>query len=215
MKHSKKEKRPKGHSKGKSNDHITFREGPIMIKEIMREEPSYSESDASVREMMMQTDPQDDASPVIKRRFKPLDNPPTVLELIKGIQVIKEGVAGNNVTTGLNQCNCWRGCLTGAALARFNMHATEVGNETVPNLAQVERRLTGHFAPREVLRQQGRCMRLHMRKPKNTPRQHVGAVSALNETLTKLPPNFNAGQKIPDTDTASWLRRLLAHMRNS
>jgi hypothetical protein len=201
MKHSQKEKRPKGCSKGKSDDHIAFRRGPIMIDEIMREEPSYSKSDASVREMMIRTDPQDDASPVIKRRFKPLDNPPTMLELIKGIQVIKEGVAGNNVTTGPNQHNCWRGCLTGAALAKFNMCATQVGNETVPNLAQVERRLTGCFAPREVPRQQGRCMRLHMRKPKNTPtRQHIGAVSTLNETLTKLPPNFNARQKIPDTD---------------
>ena len=141
-----------------------------MIEDVMCEETHFSKSDTTIREMMTRADPTNDASPVIKRRFKPLDNPSTVLELVKGIHQIKEGVAGVNVTTGPNQYNFWRGCLTGAALARFNMCATQVlGNETAPNLVHVERRLTVCFTPREVLRDQGRCMCLQMRKPKNIP----------------------------------------------
>jgi hypothetical protein len=40
-----------------------------------------------------------------------------------------------------------------------------------------------------------------MRKPKDaSTRQYVGAVTTLNDTLTKLPPAFNADQKLPDHD---------------
>jgi hypothetical protein len=81
------------------------------------------------------------------------------------------------------------------------MFAVAVGNETVPNLNQVERRLVTFFTPREVLRKQTKYMRFSMQKPKDvSTRQYVGAVATLNETLAKLPPGFDAAQKIPDTD---------------
>jgi hypothetical protein len=149
----------------------------------------------------MRTDPTNDASPIIKRKFKPLDNPSNVLDVLQGIRLIKEGVIGNNVTTGPLQHRYWRGCLTGTALDKFNEFTTAVGNETAVNLIQVERRLVTFFAPREVLRQQTRYMRFHMRKPKETTtRQYVGAVSTLNSTLEGLPPAFAAGQKVTETD---------------
>jgi hypothetical protein len=200
MKHSIKEKKPKGYSKGKHDDKL-YRTGPIMIEDIMSEGPSYHKSDTTIREMVMRTDPTNDTSPIIKRKFKPLDNPAKVLELLQGIRNIKEGITGNNVTTGPLQYQYWRGCLTGTALTRFNMFAVAVGNETLPNLNQVERRFVTFFAPREVLRKQTQYMRFSMRKPKDvSTRQYVGAVSTLNENLTKLPPGFERGQKLPDTD---------------
>jgi hypothetical protein len=104
MKHSKKESQPKGCSKSKKDDNV-LRAGPIMIEEIMQDEPSYSKRDLAIRELNIRTDPTNDQSPVIRRRFKPLDNPQSVesRELLKGTQFIKEGCVGNNVTTGPNQ----------------------------------------------------------------------------------------------------------------
>jgi hypothetical protein len=202
MKHSKKENRPrsqKGFSKGKNND--LKRLGPIMIEDIMKESVPFSKNDVTVREMMIRTDPTDNSSPVIKRRFKPLDNPLNVLEVLQGILIIKEGVTGNNVTTGPLQYSYWRGCLEGTALRKFNEFASAVGTETSAHLLTVENRLVSFFAPREVLSQQARYIRYHMRKPNDTTtRQYVGAVHTLNQTLEKLPPAFNAAQKIPALD---------------
>jgi hypothetical protein len=130
MKHSKKESKPKGSSKGENGDNV-LRAGPIMIEEIMQDEPSYSKRDLAIRELNIRTDPTNDQSPVIRRRFKPLDNPQSVLELLKGMQIIKEGCIGNNVTTGPNQHAFWRGCLTGAIQNKFVQFAREVGAETI------------------------------------------------------------------------------------
>jgi hypothetical protein len=99
MKHSKKEKKPKGFSKGRSSDRK--RQGPIMIEEILVDgAPTFSKYDLTIREMIMRTDPMNESSPVIKRKFKPLDNPSNVLDVLQGVLLIKEGVIGNNVTTG-------------------------------------------------------------------------------------------------------------------
>jgi hypothetical protein len=120
MKHSKKEKKPKGFTKGGSNDRT--RQRPIMIEEILDGAPAFSKCDLTIREKMMRTDLTNESSPVIKRKFKPLDNPSNVLDVLQGVLLIKEGVIGNNVTTGPVQHRCWRACLTGTALDKFNEH---------------------------------------------------------------------------------------------
>jgi hypothetical protein len=172
-----------------------------MIKEISDGAPSFSKHDLTVREMMMRTDPANESSPVIKRKFQPLDDPSNVLDVLQGVLLIKEGVIGNNVTTGPLQCRHWRGCLTGTTLDKFNEFTLAVGDETIANLFQVEQRLIRFFAPREVLRQQTRHIRFHMRKSKEvSTRQHVGAVATLNNTLSKLPPAFDDIQKVWDTE---------------
>jgi hypothetical protein len=189
MKHSKKDEKPKGFSKGKWNDRK--RQGPIKIKEILDGAPSFSKWDLTIRQMMMRTNPTNVSSLVVERKFKPLDNPSNVLDAI-----------GKNVTTGPLQHPCWRGCLTGTALDKFNEFALAVGNETAANSLQVEQQLVTFFAPHEVLCQQTRHIGFHMRKPKEvSTRQHVGAVLAtLNNTLAKLPPAFEDLQKVLDTD---------------
>ncbi len=163
VKHSKKEKKPKGFSKGRSNDRKRL--GPIMIEEILDGAPAHSKHDLTIREMTMRTDPTNESSPVVKRKFKPLDNPSNVLDVLQGVLLIKEGVIGNNVATGPLQHRCWRGCLAGTALDKFNEHTLAVGDETAANLHAVAQRLITFFAPREVLRHQTRCIRFHMRKP--------------------------------------------------
>ena len=91
MKHSHQDKKPKGFSKGRNND-VKERTGPIMIENIMSKGSTFKPSDTTIREMVMRTDPTNDASPIIKRKFKPLDNPARLLTLLQGIHLIKEGV---------------------------------------------------------------------------------------------------------------------------
>jgi hypothetical protein len=199
MKHSKKDKKPKGFSKGKNYDRKRL--GPMVIEDILDGAPTFSKNDLTIREMIMRTDPMNDASPVIKRKFKPLDNPNSILDVLQGILLIKEGVIGNNVTTGPSQYRYWCGCLTGTALAKFNEFSRDIGNETTLNLVLVERLLVTFFCPRKVLRQQTRYIRFHMRKPKEvSTRQYAGAVATLNNTLERLPPAFEETQKVSDTD---------------
>ena len=201
MKHSKKDpkSKTKGYSKGKNSD--LHRLGPIMIEEILADSVPFSKNDVTIREMMICTDPADEKSPVLKKRFKPMDNPSGVLEVLQGILVIKSGVTGNNVTTGPLQYAYWRGCLEGTCLRKFNEYSTQIGTETTQHLQEVERKLVAFFAPREVLSQQARYIRYHIRKPKDfTTRQYVGAVQTLNEKMEDLPPAFSEAQKIPAAD---------------
>jgi hypothetical protein len=90
MKHSKREKKPNCFSKGRSNDRK--RQGPIMIEEILDGAPTFSKCNLTIREMTMRTDATNESSPVIKRKFKPLDNPSNVLDVLQGVLLIKEGV---------------------------------------------------------------------------------------------------------------------------
>ena len=132
--------------------------------------------------MTVRVNPADDSSPLLKRKFIPLDNPSTVLEVLQATANIKVGVKGNNVTTGPNQYAYWRGCLADEALRKFNDFATNVGSETVLNLIIVEQRLVAEFAPKDVLTKQHRYMRYHMCKPRTeTCKQYVGAVNSVNE----------------------------------
>jgi hypothetical protein len=199
MKHSKKDKKPKGFSKGKNNDRKRL--GPIMIEDILDGAPAFSKHDLAIREMIMRTDPTNDTSPVVKGKSKPLDDPSNVLGFLEGILLIKQGVIGNDVTAGPLQHRCWRGCIMGTALDKFSQFTQAIGNETAAKSVQVERRLVTFVAPREVLCQQTRHIRFHMRKPKEvSTRQHVGAVATSNDTLGKPPPAFEDLQKVSNTD---------------
>jgi hypothetical protein len=205
MKHSKRESSSRGHkgfSKSpKDNLSVNHRHGPIIIEDILARATRLSKSDAVIREMEVRTEPANEASPRIKRKFRPLDNPSSVIEVLRAILVIKEGVAGNNVTTGPLQYQYWRTCLDGTALSKFNEFAVQVGNETTAHLVLVERRLVTYFAPREVLSQQARYIRHYMRKPAGiSTRQYVSAVHVLNNMIGQLPPAFEANQKILEPD---------------
>jgi hypothetical protein len=90
----------KGFSKSpKDNLLVKNRLGPIIIVDILARATRISNSDYVIREMEVRTDPLNEASPRIKWKIRPLDNPSSVLEVLCGILVNKEGVTGNNVTT--------------------------------------------------------------------------------------------------------------------
>ena len=198
--HEKTPRTHKGFAKGKNGDQVKHL-GPITIEEIMAEAPQYSKKDATIREMVLRTEPTNEQSPILKRKFKPLDNPTRVLEVLQGLHTIKEGVIGNNVTTGPLQYSYWRGCLTGTALRKFEEFSANVGTETTGHLIQVEQLLVKFFAPQEVLQQQKRYIRHNMRKPSgHNTRQYVGAVHTLNGKLQDLPPNYTEDQKISNND---------------
>jgi hypothetical protein len=85
MKHSKKEGKLRGYSQHGRNDDNVIRTGPIMIKDIIIGEDIHSRSDRSIREMVYQTDPTKDHSPIIKLKFKLLDNPKQLITILAGI----------------------------------------------------------------------------------------------------------------------------------
>ena len=121
----------KGFSKGQQDNlYICHRLGPIIIEDILARATRISKSDPNIREMEMRTELLNEQSPCIKRKFKPLDNPATVLEVLCRILVIKEGVNGNNVTTGPLQYQYWQTCLKATVLNKFNKFATQIGTET-------------------------------------------------------------------------------------
>ena len=104
--------------------------GPIIVEDILARATRISKSDPNIREMEMRTEFLNKQSPRIKRKFKPLDNPASVLEVLCGILAIKEGVNGNNVnTTGPLQYQYWWTCLEGTELNKFNEFAQQIGNE--------------------------------------------------------------------------------------
>jgi hypothetical protein len=89
MKHSKRESSSRGHkgfSKSpKDNLSISHRLGPIIIEDILARATRMSKSDEVIREMEVRTEPLNEASPRIKRKFRPLDNPSSILEVLRVI----------------------------------------------------------------------------------------------------------------------------------
>jgi hypothetical protein len=106
-----------------------------------------SKHNLTIRELNMQTEPTNKTSPIIKRKFKPLDDPSNLIDVLQGILIIKEGVIENKVTTGPSQSWHWRGCLTGTELDKFNKFIQAVGNKTAANLIQVGNNLSASLHP--------------------------------------------------------------------
>jgi hypothetical protein len=75
--------------------------------------------------LSIRIDPTNDSSPIIKKRFKPVDNPPTVLEVLQGLLIIKQGMVG--VTTlPLVQTSILLAWMSeGTALRKFNEFAIQ------------------------------------------------------------------------------------------
>ena len=138
---------------------------------------------------------------MIKRKFRPLDNPTKIVEVLQATVNIKQGAVGNNITTGPNQCAYWRQCLSGEAQHKLNEFRTNVGTKTIINLTAVKQCLVSEFTTKDVLARECRYIRYNMRKPYScTTRQYVGAVHTLNQTLARMPPLFDAAQQVPESE---------------
>ena len=81
----------------------------------------------------------------------------------------------------------------------FDLKATELVQETVPNLKRVMNHVVTYFGPKECLSKQKRYMRYKMIKPRRlTTRQYVGLVRDLVSRMTQLPPLFKDSQMLDE-----------------
>jgi hypothetical protein len=76
----------------------------------------------------VRTDPTNKASPTIKRRFRQLNNPTKILEVLQATLIIKADVTENNITTGPNQYTYSLAAMPrrGEALRKFNEFAMNI-----------------------------------------------------------------------------------------
>ena len=76
---------------------------PITVEGVLEEHKIFPKLNTKIHEMKIHSEPGNDTLPTIKIRFRPLDNPKLVINLLKRMAVIKKGLVGKNITTGPNQ----------------------------------------------------------------------------------------------------------------
>ena len=112
MKHSSKKER----SSRTGVDWPKSRVVPISIEDVLEKRDQIHKDSEEMQELTIRMDPTDNTSLRIKRRIKVLDNPNTVLDVLKAREAIKEGLVGKNITAGPNQYCYTRSFLAGEAL---------------------------------------------------------------------------------------------------
>ena len=118
-----------------------------------------------------------------------MGHPNNLIEVLRARLAIKKCLTGNAITTGPNQYRFTRTFLDREALRIFDLKATELVQETVPNLKIVINHVVSYFGPKECLYKQKRYLRYKMVKPRRlTTRLYVGLVRDLNSRMAQLPP---------------------------
>ena len=164
---------------------------PISIVNVLEKRETVHKDLEEMWELTIRTDPADKLSLCIKLCVKVLDNPNTVLDVLKAREAIKEGLLGNNITSGPNQYCYRRSFLAGKALRLFNEKAASHTGKMVNHLTIPMNEVVTLFTPRECLSKQKRYIWYAMCKPYNiTTRQYIGAVRNLNKQCIEMPPNF-------------------------
>ena len=150
---------------------------PISLEDLMEKEVQLSSQDSAIRELLVLADPRNEHSIKIKRKIRILDNPKNLIKVLRARLAIEKGLAGNAITTGSNQYHFIRTFLDGEALRIFDLKATELVQEIVPNLKIVMNHVVSYFFPKECLSKQKRYLRYKMIKPRKlTTRQYVGLI---------------------------------------
>ena len=95
----------------------------ITIEDIFKtvDTTKLKKNDMRVREFSVRTEPTNKKSPIIKRRYYPLDIPSNIYEVLQAIKKIEEGIKGNNITTGANMFAYFSQCLEGEAKRQFEL----------------------------------------------------------------------------------------------
>ena len=88
-----------------------------------------------------------------------MDHPKNTIEVLRVRLAIEKGLASNAITTGPNQYRFIRNFLDGEALRIFDLKATEIVQETVPNFKIVMNHVVSYFGPKECLSKQKRYLR--------------------------------------------------------
>jgi len=145
----------------------------------------------------LRSNPGQDTSPTYDLSV-PFFNRGTAEELFDLLKNINRVCTGQNITDGPGRYSLARRLLQGDALAAFNRHATQRGNETVANFKLVLQDLTTHVLPRRALQLQRRYMRRTVRKsPEMSTREFITRLMEVNQLLNEFPP-FAANQALPE-----------------
>ena len=83
-----------------------------------------SSQDGAIRELSVLSDPTNEQSTKIKRKIRILDHPKNLIEVLRAILAIEKGIAGNAITTGLNQYRFTNTFLDGEAMRIFDLKST-------------------------------------------------------------------------------------------
>lgn len=206
-----KSKASKGYSKASKRrarrDRISKYSGPFTVKEILQKSAPIDKHDVDTRSFSVRTIPTDPDSVTTTRRFRVLDQPKRPLEVLQTKRLAEQGIKGNNLTAGPPRYAFWRSLLDGAALASFDKHSRDVGNETNDNLVEVVKRWLTSMLPQRVLMSHQLYLRRELVKSKEvTTQQFATAVETLNNINEELPPGFDPDQKIKGEE----LRELIA-----
>jgi hypothetical protein len=90
-------------------------------------------------------------SMTVKRNLRALDNSENILQVLRYCNAFKEGIKGNNITSGLDQHAFVRQFLSGESLRIFNEAVIENGTETINNLVLGLNQLIKFNNPQDVL----------------------------------------------------------------
>ena len=126
---------------------------PIIIEELMVKELPLSLDNSGMRKLSVHTDPANEDSTHIKKNshFGP---PKNLLEVLRTMLVITQGLTVNNITMGPNQYRFTRTFLDGEVLRIFDLKLTELRCKTVSNLILVMDHAVTYFGPKECLSKQ-------------------------------------------------------------
>ena len=199
MKIGRKQRVPKGFSKGRQRQRPRF--GPIMVEDVLAKAPPLDKDKVTVRSVTVRNIPTDPESVTTTLRYEALDQPRNVLHVLQHLQLIEKAIKGNNLTTGPTQYAMWRNTLDGTALAQFDKLAAAQGNETVEHLQEVKKKFIKFFLPKKVLSAHQQYLRHHVRKPLGaSTRSFASAVETVNDYSTAMPPNYDEAQKVPEAE---------------
>ena len=124
----------------------------------MEKEVQSSTQDGAIRELSVLADPTNEQSTNIKPKIRILDHPKNLIEVLRARLEIKQGLAGNVISTGPNQYRFTRTFLDRETLRIFDLKSTELVQETVANLMIVMNHVVIWFGPKECLSKQKRYL---------------------------------------------------------
>ena len=107
---------------------------PISLEDLMGKEVQSSTQNGAIRELSVLADPSNEQSTKIKQKIRILDHPNNLIKVLRARLAIEKGIAGNAITTELNQYRFTRTFLDREALRIFDLKATQLIQETMNNL---------------------------------------------------------------------------------
>ena len=110
---------------------------PISLKDLMEKEVQSSLEDGAMRELSVLADPANEDSTKIKRKIRILDHPKNLIMVLRARLAIRQGLTGNNITTGPSHYRFTLTFLSGEALCIFDLKSIRLRHENFANLTIV------------------------------------------------------------------------------